>query len=300
MAKQKIVWTALPNGRVEEGPQAGQLRVSLVASPRLTPQTAAEQRLNAPGYKDFHNWPKTLEAARFFLRVGAQTVPLDLASKPDAALWDELFPGTTFVEGFVFKDMSRVNLRSFAVRNVVGFLREHYGNLAAQSAGTHPTLLPWAGAHGTLKGMLTDLGTRTQKINLGDRSIEVPVPGFDRFLGDEGAKTERLISGMVFGPDSRYRAPVVGIDGKPQSNQQLAIRVFGVDPSLDDREIALQGIDRLSTFWSDLGAPSRLADYGIGEDALDVLADKAMQDGPFGRLRTLEREDVLEILRMSL
>ncbi len=82
--------------------------------------------------------------------------------------------------------------------------------------------------------------------------------------------------------------------------QQLAIRVFGVDPSLDDREIALQGIDRLSTFWSDLGAPSRLADYGIGEDALDVLADKAMQDGPFGRLRTLEREDVLEILRMSL
>ena len=82
--------------------------------------------------------------------------------------------------------------------------------------------------------------------------------------------------------------------------QQLAIRVFGVDPSLDDREIALQGIDRLSTFWSDLGAPSRLADYGIGEDALDVLADKAMQDGPFGRLRTLEREDVLEIRRMSL
>ena len=81
---------------------------------------------------------------------------------------------------------------------------------------------------------------------------------------------------------------------------QLAIRVFGVDPSLDDREIALQGIDRLSTFWSDLGAPSRLADYGIGEDALDVLADKAMQDGPFGRLRPLEREDVLEILRMSL
>src|SRR5690606_13188560 len=119
MAKQKIVWTALPNGRVEEGPQAGQLRVSVVVSPRLTPQTAAEQRLNAPAYQDFHNWPKTLQAARFFLRVGAASVPLEPLGKPDEGLWDELFPPSTFVAGFVFKDMSRVNLRSFPVRNVV-------------------------------------------------------------------------------------------------------------------------------------------------------------------------------------
>ena len=184
MAKQKIVWTALPNGRVEEGPQAGQLRVSLVASPRLTPQNATEQRLSAPGYKDFHNWPKTLEAARFFLRVGANVVPLEVLSKPDAGLWDELFPATTPIEGFVFKDMSQVNLRSYAVRNVTGFLRRHYGNLASQSAGTHPTLLPWQSAHGSLKGMLTDLGTQTQKINFGNRSIEMPLPGFDRFFDD--------------------------------------------------------------------------------------------------------------------
>jgi len=82
---------------------------------------------------------------------------------------------------------------------------------------------------------------------------------------------------------------------------QLATRVFGVDPSgKEDREIALEGIDRLRAFWSALGAPARLADYNIGEDALGLLADKAMYAGPFGRLRPLEREDVLQILRMSL
>ncbi len=230
MAKQKIVWTALPNGRVEEGPQAGQLRVSLVASPRLTPQNATEQRLSAPGYKDFHNWPKTLEAARFFLRVGANVVPLEVLSKPDAGLWDELFPATTPIEGFVFKDMSQVNLRSYAVRNVTGFLRRHYGNLASQSAGTHPTLLPWQSAHGSLKGMLTDLGTQTQKINFGNRSIEMPLPGFDRFFDDKNeAQLERLLDGMVFGPDGKYRAPVVGVDGKPQSSKVFPIRCLPAD-----------------------------------------------------------------------
>src|SRR5690606_39821930 len=82
---------------------------------------------------------------------------------------------------------------------------------------------------------------------------------------------------------------------------QLATRVFGVNPAgKEEREIALEGIRRLRAFWSDLGAPARLADYGIGEDALDILADKAMHAGPFGRLRPLEREDVLQILRMSL
>lgn len=82
---------------------------------------------------------------------------------------------------------------------------------------------------------------------------------------------------------------------------QLAVRVFGVDPAgKKEREIALEGIDRLRSFWSALGAPARLADCGIGGNALDDLADKAMHAGPFGRLLPLEREDVLQILRMSL
>src|SRR5690348_7783432 len=61
MAKQKIVWTALPYGRVTEGPLAGRLRVSIVVSPRLTPEAATEQQLGAPGFAEFLDWPKTLQ-----------------------------------------------------------------------------------------------------------------------------------------------------------------------------------------------------------------------------------------------
>lgn len=229
MAKQKIVWTALPYGRVAEGPLAGRLRVSIVVSPRLTPETADEQKLGAAGFADFHDWPTTLSSAELHLRVGGAKVPLEIISKTEPDLWTQFFPKKTPVEGFVFKDMSKVNLRSYPVRNVLGFLRKHYGNLATQSAGTHPTLLPWDQAHGALKGMLTDLGTRTQKINFGHTSIEAMLPGFDRFFDDSNEKSlERHLNGSVFGPDSCYRSRLVGPDGKP-GKQTAAVRALPAD-----------------------------------------------------------------------
>ncbi|MBM7661380.1 alcohol dehydrogenase YqhD (iron-dependent ADH family) [Bacillus mesophilus] len=82
---------------------------------------------------------------------------------------------------------------------------------------------------------------------------------------------------------------------------QLAVRVFGVNPEgKSDREVALEGIDKVREFWNSIGAPSRLADYEIGDDQLDLVADKAMARGPFGGFQTLEKEDVLAILRASL
>ncbi|MBW7643911.1 iron-containing alcohol dehydrogenase [Geobacillus thermoleovorans] len=82
---------------------------------------------------------------------------------------------------------------------------------------------------------------------------------------------------------------------------QLAVRVFDVDPAgKSERDVALEGIERLREFWSSLGAPSRLGDYGIGEENLELMADKAMAFGEFGRFKTLNRDDVLAILRASL
>jgi len=165
MAKQTILWTVVPYGRVPDGPQAGRWRVSIVVSPRLTPQAADEQTLNA--FPEFLDWPQTLGQARFGLRIGSDTVGLVPLSTPDAGLWMKLFGPQTPVAGFVFKDMSKVNLHSYAVRNVLGFVRKHYGKLAVQAASNHPTLLPWRNAHPDLKGMLDALGTRTQGINFG-------------------------------------------------------------------------------------------------------------------------------------
>ncbi|CAG7632969.1 Long-chain-alcohol dehydrogenase 2 [Paenibacillus solanacearum] len=83
--------------------------------------------------------------------------------------------------------------------------------------------------------------------------------------------------------------------------KQMAVNVFGIDPAgKSDRETALEGIRALRAFWSSIGAPSRLADYGIGDDKLEVMTDKAMVYGPFGYFKQLQREDVLAIYRKSL
>jgi hypothetical protein len=232
MAQQRIVWTVLPHGRVEDGDFAGRLRVSIVASPRLTPQAAGEQKLGA--FPEWVQWPLTLKSVKFRLRIGAQVVDLQPTSQADPELWARFFTTETDVAGFVFKNMAQVNLRSFAVRNVLGLMRTHYGALAVQSASTHPTLLPWKSAHPNLKGMLTDLGTRTQTINLGDRQIEVPVPGFDRFFDQDNPEgLDRRLGDLVFGPKSRFQAVAAGIgvdgQGNPVSGKTFPLRALPPD-----------------------------------------------------------------------
>ncbi|MFC0187739.1 iron-containing alcohol dehydrogenase [Fictibacillus aquaticus] len=91
------------------------------------------------------------------------------------------------------------------------------------------------------------------------------------------------------------------VDGDVSRFKQLAIRVFGVsEEGKDDREVALEGIDRLSAFWTSLGAPNRLADYDIDDSKLDLIADKAMARGEFGNFKSQKKDDVLTILKRSL
>ncbi|WP_338788596.1 iron-containing alcohol dehydrogenase [Metabacillus sp. FJAT-53654] len=82
---------------------------------------------------------------------------------------------------------------------------------------------------------------------------------------------------------------------------QLATNVFDVDPSgKDDRSIALEGISKLREFWSSIGAPSRLQDYNIDGENIELMADKAMINGEFGNFKKLNKEDVTAILTASL
>lgn len=91
------------------------------------------------------------------------------------------------------------------------------------------------------------------------------------------------------------------VDTNVQRFKQLAVRVFNVETDgKSDKEAALEGIDRLSAFWSSLGAPSVLADYDIDGSKLDLIADKAMARGEFGNFSKQNKEDVLNILKMSL
>lgn len=83
--------------------------------------------------------------------------------------------------------------------------------------------------------------------------------------------------------------------------KQFATRVFNVDAQgKTDKEVALEGIAALQAFWESIGAPTRLADYDIDDTQVEVMADKAMFNGNFGKFKVLNREDVLAILRASL
>ncbi|MDP4163898.1 MAG: iron-containing alcohol dehydrogenase [Bacillota bacterium] len=87
----------------------------------------------------------------------------------------------------------------------------------------------------------------------------------------------------------------------PARFKQLAVRVFGVDPTgKTDEEVGLEGIEKIREFWSSLGAPTRLADYQIDDSKIDLMADRAMANGEFGNFKKLNRDDVMAILRASL
>lgn len=87
----------------------------------------------------------------------------------------------------------------------------------------------------------------------------------------------------------------------PERFAKLATKVFNVQvEGKMTEEIALEGIASLRNFWTSIGAPSRLADYNIDNSQLDLLVEKTMINGPFGRFKKLQSEDVQAILEMSL
>lgn len=83
--------------------------------------------------------------------------------------------------------------------------------------------------------------------------------------------------------------------------KQFAVRVFDIETEgKADRDVALEGIEALRQFWNSIGAPSRLADYGIGDENLEIMAEKAFAKGKLGNFKALTKEDVVEIYRSSL
>lgn len=84
----------------------------------------------------------------------------------------------------------------------------------------------------------------------------------------------------------------------PERFAGIATRVFGVDATGKTTEqVAHEGIDRLSAFWTSLGAPNRLADYDIDDAKFDQIVEHAMENGPFGNFNKLQEEDVRTILQ---
>ncbi|WP_428911183.1 iron-containing alcohol dehydrogenase [Niallia sp. Krafla_26] len=91
------------------------------------------------------------------------------------------------------------------------------------------------------------------------------------------------------------------LNENPERFKKLAVRVFGVNPEgKTTQEVGLEGIEKLREFWNSIGAPSRLADYGIDDRQLELMVDRAMARGDFGKFKLLKRGDVEAIYQASL
>jgi alcohol dehydrogenase len=88
---------------------------------------------------------------------------------------------------------------------------------------------------------------------------------------------------------------------RPDRFAQFAVRVWGVNPEgKSEEELALAGIEATRAYFTRIGAPSTLGHYGIGRENLEKMAESAVQFGPIGGFKSLNKDDVLKVLELSL
>lgn len=82
---------------------------------------------------------------------------------------------------------------------------------------------------------------------------------------------------------------------------KYGVNVFGIDPSLHDREIAEKAIDATYAFFEELGIPMHLREVGIDESRLGEMAHHvAVNDSLEHAYVPLTEEDIRQILEASL
>lgn len=83
---------------------------------------------------------------------------------------------------------------------------------------------------------------------------------------------------------------------------QFGVNVFGIDPTLPQREIAQQGIEKLKAFFFEtLGLQSTLTEIGIDDAHFGLMAEKAAELGATKyAFQPLAAEDIEKIYRMCL
>lgn len=79
---------------------------------------------------------------------------------------------------------------------------------------------------------------------------------------------------------------------------KFAERIFRIKEDSPD-ETALKGIEKLKSFFKEIGAPASLSEVGIPLDMLEKLADNASINSPLGKLKPLYKQDALEIYKLA-
>ncbi|HKO95757.1 MAG TPA: hypothetical protein VJU86_02115 [Pyrinomonadaceae bacterium] len=151
MAKQTLLWTALPNGYNNTGRF---LRVSLLLSPRLEPDAGGDLST----FPDFIDWPATIRQTRFVINFGKAPLGTSLNSVtiagdqitgrnkvdnrlalPESDVWKALFPGFTRVHGYTFRDLTKHEVLSYPADDMDKMVRKLYTKMAASATDQLPT-----------------------------------------------------------------------------------------------------------------------------------------------------------------
>ncbi len=91
------------------------------------------------------------------------------------------------------------------------------------------------------------------------------------------------------------------LDDGVEKFKRYAIEVWDVETNnRTDKEIALEGIERTSSFFKEIGAPTDLKYYNIDEEYIDIMSKNAVAEGAIGGYKSLEYIDVKRILTMCL
>lgn len=83
---------------------------------------------------------------------------------------------------------------------------------------------------------------------------------------------------------------------------KFALRVWDCDYNFENPErTAIEGIEKLEQFYKRVGMPVTLKelDKNISEDRFEEIAAKATENGPIGWFRSLEKDDVINVLKMA-
>jgi len=181
MAKQSLMWTALPNGVAADG----SLRVSALLSPRLTPD--ADQILKP--FSDLTDWPDTIRHSKFTIHYGAQSIgisgnqfaaharvdnTIDVADSPT---WTALFHKDTYVAGYVFVDHSTDRVMSYDTVAVHSLAQTLYSNLGRSTSDALPKISQilgdpdWQGLIDAVSAI--DRGSTSDKTNLRDVDLQI-------------------------------------------------------------------------------------------------------------------------------
>lgn len=89
---------------------------------------------------------------------------------------------------------------------------------------------------------------------------------------------------------------------RPAKIAQYGHRVFGVEPTGDDRADALRAAECLKAFFTSIGLPVTLGALGIGSPDIPLLVKKFHEDKglPFGPYYPLHPADTAEVYRLML